>query len=45
MGVRTIHEEDAASANDFSLVVGGPLYGLYLRTRLAKAPLARLTLR
>src|SRR5262245_64353141 len=29
-------------ADDFSLVLGGPLYQLYLRTRLARPPLALL---
>jgi hypothetical protein len=30
------------STNDFSLVLGGPLYQLYLRTRLARPPLELL---
>jgi hypothetical protein len=28
--------------SDFSLVLGGPLYQLYLRTRLARAPIELL---
>jgi hypothetical protein len=34
----TIHTEPP----DFSLVLGGPLYQLYLRTRLARAPIELL---
>lgn len=33
---------DAARDEDFSLVVGGPLYQLYLRTHMAQAPLRLL---
>lgn len=32
----------SAELKDFSLVLGGPLYQLYLRTRLARAPLGLL---
>ena len=30
---------EAADSEDFSLVLGGPLYQLFLRTRLARSPL------
>jgi hypothetical protein len=35
-------QDDGGSTEDFSLVLGGPLYQLYLRTRLARAPLELL---
>ena len=33
------HRDDAAPPGDFSLVLGGPLYQLFLKTRLARPPL------
>ncbi len=36
---------DLQTQPDFSLVLGGPLYQLYLRTRLARPPLELLVRR
>jgi hypothetical protein len=44
MMARTVAEPSDA-VPDFSLVVGGPLYQLYLRTRLARPPLELLVRR
>src|SRR5215467_7096522 len=44
MGIRDVNMKAATSNEppDFSLVLGGPLYQLYLRTRLAKEPIQLL---